>query len=536
MKPEFGSLVTRKRRRRRRVSKLWDMRRVIALLLMAMGTHGALRVEGAPGAEEPRLESAARLEPCAWGNIAGRVECGALQVPENRARPGARALSLFFVVARATAGPAGPAAGRASADPVFFFTGGPGSAASRSAEFLSAEFGPLRATRDLVFIDQRGTGRSAPLVCSFPQDPAARLRPMFDAARTEACRQALAASADLRFYTTSDAVLDVEDVRKALGYRRLNLHGSSYGTRAAWAYAARFPERTRAMLLHGPAPPGFHLPVPFARGLDTALEGVIAACEREAACAAAFPSLRAGVAKAFDNLRAAPARVRVGDTGGPMREGDFSHGELAEALRYQLYTVQGARRLPQLLARAAAGDYQPIAQASIENRRRLEQQLARGMFLSVTCAEDVPFMNPAHVRAASSGTRLGDYRVRQQVDACATWPRGEGQWWAVSGGAPTSAARGAATPGGASPAILRVPTLVQVGEFDPATPVAIARSGMPLLPNGRLLVIPHGAHAFGGLGLDDCLRRINNAFFARASVKNLDTSCTAAARRPPFAR
>lgn len=212
--------------------------------------------------------------------------------------------------------------------------------------------------------------------------------------------------------------------------------------------------------------------------------------------------------------------MTIREAGAPPLEASFTHGELAEAVRYQLYTVAGARNLPSLLTRAAAGDYTPIAQASMQNRQRLEQQMSRGMFFSVTCDEDVPFMTEAAIRAASAGTRLGDYRVRQQMAGCRTWPRGESGWASSSGSAP--------------PAPLQTPALVQVGEFDPATPLDSARRAMQLLPNGRLVIVPHGAHAFGGLGIDACINRLSAAFLAQGSARNLDTSCVAAATRPPF--
>lgn len=350
---------------------------------------------------------------------------------------------------------------------------------------------------------------------------------MFDPAEASRCRQTLERAADLRYYTTSEAAADVDEVRRALGYERINVHGSSYGTRAAWAYAARFPQRVRSMTLHGPAPPGFYLPAPFARGLDTAIAGVVSACGADDACAGRFPNLVADVTKAFEQLRAKPARVTVKDASGADREGEISRTELAEAVRYLLYTVGGARHLPLFLTRAAAGDYSSIAQASIENRRRLEQQLSRGMFLSVTCAEDVPFLDDEAVMNSSRGTRLGDYRVRQQQAACEGWPRGAGKWWS---GPPAGDAPGS----GDEPAPIDVPALVLVGEFDPATPAEWARRAMPLLPNGRLVVIPHGAHSFDRLGVDACLSRVITDFVTRGAANGVETSCVALAKRPAF--
>ena len=456
-------------------------------------------------AAEPRTPVAA-FEPCERPDIAGRVECGRVAVPEDRARPGGRSLRVFFLRVRAT--------GEATDDPIFFFTGGPGSAASASGPFLSGEFDALRATRDLVFIDQRGTGQSHPLRCPFDGDVTARLAPMFDASHAAACRARLERDHDLRFYTTRDAAHDVDDVRRSLGYARINLHGSSYGTRAAWAYAAQFPAHARTMILWGVAPPGFYLPEPFAQGLEVALEGVIAACLAERECGARHPDLRRGVQRAFDRLRGGPATVRVSARDGVVREGKLTRDEFAEAVRYQLYFMHRTRTLPSMLARAAAGDYSPIAQASVTNRFSLED-LNRGMFLTVTCTEDLPFIDANAARAAFANTRLGIYRVQQQMEACRDWPRGNPDWSA-----------------GARP--LQTPALVQNGEFDPATPLAGAREGMRLLPNGTLVIVPHGAHNFAGLGVDDCLRRMNTAFITRGTAEGLDTSCIAASKRQPF--
>ena len=481
----------------------------IWLCVAAVASAGPARARtpqaGPPDVRRP--PGSPTLAPCEWRRVEGRVECGTLTVPENRDKPGGRQLSIFFVVARATGEPAG--------EPVFFFTGGPGTAATVSAAGHTEQFARLRATRDFVFVDQRGTGRSAPLACAPRDDTRRGLRPLFSREAASACRAALARGADLRLYTTADAAHDVDDVRRALGYRRINLHGSSYGTRAAWEYAARFPSRARAVVLHGPVPPGFYTPLPFARGLDAALDGLIAACAADAACGARFPSLARDVARAFDRLRDAPARVRLRNGDGPALDATLTHSELAEAVRYELYTPTRAAGLPSLLTKAAAGDYSAIANVALANRLRLGRELTDGMYLSVTCAEDIPFLAREVIRAETAGTRLGDYRVRQQVQACREWPRG-------------------AAPGAHFDKPLDIPALVLVGEFDPATPPGWAARALERLPNGRAIVIPNGAHGFAGLGIDRCLAGLTTTFLTRGSAQGLDASCVAAAKRPPF--
>ena len=463
---------------------------VLAALAPLSGCRGQVGGHGAP---------AAVLAPCSVPGVARTGQCGTFAVPESRRGP-ARTISLRLVVLPAR----GAAPGR---DAVFFLTGGPGTAASASAGFLARELAALENTHDFVFVDQRGTGASHPLEC--PGDDDDRLTPMFQAALAARCRRLLEPAADLTAYTSADAVADLEAIRVALGYERISLHGSSYGTRVAWGYAAAFPARVRTIVLHGPVPPGFHIPLAFAKGLDVALTGAIEDCLADAACATRFPRLAEDVAAAFGRIVAQPARVEL--TAGTVSE--FTHGELAEAVRYMLYSPRDARRVPLLLSLAASGDYTPIARASLDHRRGL-QRLNMGMYLSVTCSEDIPFIDEGAIAASARGSRLGDYRVRQQVAACAEWPRGP------------------ALPPRAEP--LAVPALLLVGAYDPATPLESAQSGAALLSNARLVVIPHGGHTFTDLGIDDCLRRVTATFIRDSSPAAIDDTCVAQAKRPPF--
>lgn len=486
-----------------------DNRPMRSALLGLLAVSGFGLALGLQTRAEPDRAAQVRVEPCEWQDM--RLECGTLTVPEDHDAPHGRTISLFFVIARAT--------GEAVDDPVFYFAGGPGSASSRSARGHVEKHAMLRRTRDFVFLDQRGTGRSHPLRCETPPGPARLLAPIFDRAEAAACRAALAPVADLRKYTTADAARDLDAVRQALGYERLNLIGTSYGSRMAWTYAAMFPAHARTLVLIGPVHPGFRVPLPFSPGLDAALEGVLAACETDAACHDAYPSLRRDTERAFDRLRAGPVPVTAverAEDGDPVTEETaITYGEFAESVRYALYTAGRARALPMLLTRAGAGDYGPTIEAAVANRRNLDGGIYTGMYLSVTCAEDLPFITDEEARAVTSGTRLGTYRVDQQRDACAEWPRGERL--------PSSTTKPVETP-----------ALLEVGAYDPATPLAEAGRALPLLPNGRLLEVPHGGHGLGGVGVDACLTGIERQFIEQGTSRDIDTSCIATARREPF--
>jgi pimeloyl-ACP methyl ester carboxylesterase len=483
-----------------------DVSRAAAAVIAVAGVATLMLVARPGRLRAPGARVSAGFEPCVQSGLDGRVDCGLVRLHEAHDDSGSPMLDLRVVVARALSDE--------GAEPVFFFTGGPGSAASQSAGWLARDFAAARQTRDLVFIDQRGTGGSSPLQCDRAPGVARRIAPMFDRAETAACLAVLGRGRSLARFTTSDAARDVDQVRRALGYARVNVHGSSYGTRAAWTYAAMFPQTVRSMILHGPAPPGFRMPLPFSRGLDVALEGLVSDCESDASCRRRYPELRRDLQRTFDGVKGAPVRVTLENDEGGEVPATLPAGEVAEGLRYLLYTNTASRNIPSLLTQAAAGDYTPLARAAAE-QRKLNETLNRGMYLSVTCAEDLPFIAEDDIRAETGGTRLGDYRVRQQQGACAGWPRGEG-------------------PPAAFFATLDTPALVLAGQYDPATPLAGAHRGMSLLPNGRLVAIPHGAHSFFGLGIDRCLTETMNAFIERGSAKDIDVRCVAAARRPAF--
>jgi pimeloyl-ACP methyl ester carboxylesterase len=138
-----------------------------------------------------------------------------------------------------------------------------------------------------------------------------------------------------------------------------------------------------------------------------------------------------------------------------------------------------------------------------------------GMYLSVTCAEDIPLITDSAVASAAPRSLLGDYRVRQQMAACDAWPRGP-------------------APSDRTSTLLRVPALLQVGVYDPATPLEWGRRAAALLPRGRLVIVPHGGHSFAGLGIDACLSEITTSFIRMGSAETVDDTCVAGASRPAF--
>jgi pimeloyl-ACP methyl ester carboxylesterase len=413
------------------------------------------------------------------GVAASGARCVRLPVRENRSDPGSRTIALRIVTLPATGSDPAP-------DPIFFLAGGPGQAATGLIRDTSFADPVLRERRDLVFLDQRGTGASNPLLCRFygPADPQSFFDGFMPLERVRACRAALERTSDLSQYTTAASVEDLEDVRASLGYERINLVGGSYGTRLAMEYARRHGGSVRAIVLNGPVPPSLRIPEDFGRLAQRSLDLLLDEC-LGAGCAARFGDIRAQARAVFDRLRQGPVTATV------LAPGWFrpatvtiTRDHVAEAIRYMTYTPREAARVPLLLHEAARGDYSPIAQFLLRWRSR---GTFEALYLSITCTEDVPFISPG-AADRDERTYLGGYRVREQRAACAEWPRGAVPEWH------------------GEPVFTDVPVLILSGELDPVTPPAHGDALARTLPNSLHIRVPFAGHSARGLDGQSCLK------------------------------
>lgn len=478
---------------------------------------------GAAGQEEKGARPAGvapgafiTLEPCevpgTSENVKERARCGTYEVFENRAAKSGRKIKLKIVVY--------PATGRdKAADPLFYIAGGPGSSATEDAPYIAAGFAKIRERRDLVFVDQRGTGGSNPLNCVFfnSSDPQSYFDFYFPLADVRKCREQLEPGADLKLYTTHIAMDDLDEVRAALGYQQINISGASYGTRATQDYLKRHHKHVRTIVLQGVSPTSQFMPRDFPQHTERALQGVVDECAADGACRAAFPNLRAEMKTVLERLLRAPVEVEVKhpQTGVGTRVA-LSRDLAGEAIRYMLYQAGAASRIPLFLHLAAQGDFAPLAESAIFYRRRIVATGSNGMYLSVTCAEDLPWIKPGEGERNAAHTFLGDYRLRQQRAACALWPRAD------------------VPKGYADPTRANVPALILTGQWDPVTPPVYGDAAAKHLPNGLHVVVPHGGHGFGGLDGIDCIQNLTADFVDRGTVRGLDTSCVKNIRRKGF--
>ena len=483
---------------------------IVAALLLADTLPAQPSDARAPSS--PRLA----LTPCTLPGVdaSANARCGTLTVFENRAMPRGRTIQLRVVVLPATSRDRAP-------DPIFFIAGGPGASIVEDAGGLARHPPGLRERRDFVLVDQRGTGGSVAINCPFygpPDSIQSFLGDFMPATAVRRCRAMFAAERDLTQYTTTIAASDLDDVRAALGAERINLSGGSYGTRAAQEYIRRYPTRVRAATLFGVVPPSLHMPQHFAADAQRSLDAVIGECAADAACRAAFPRLASEVKSVFDRLRAAPVRVTVEHprTGRPTTV-SLGYDMVAETLRYMLYQSTGAALVPAAMHHAASDDFAWLAQRALRERGAMTGNgMFDGLYLAITCMEDVPFTDSTSEAAEAKGTFLGEYRMRQQRVACDAWGR-------------TPIAREFHTP-----VRTAVPVLLVTGANDPVTAPRYATEVARTMPNSLTIIVPFGGHALAGLDGVACIHRLQREVIERASVAGLDTSCVARVRRRGF--
>jgi pimeloyl-ACP methyl ester carboxylesterase len=428
---------------------------------------------------------------------------------ENRELGAGRKLALNIAVIPALADKPEP-------DPIFFLEGGPGVAATGAAEWFALDL-PFRQKRDIVLIDLRGMGESNPLNCNLVGDSTViqnYVNEMYPVVLVEECRRQLESTADLTQYTTTNAMADVDEVRRWLGYETINIFGLSYGGRAAFVYTRAYPTHVRSMVLLGPADIDSRMPVHHAEEAEKAFGLMCSDCRSDSACHRAFPDLCNELHAVVERLRTEPVRIESTNPFTGLLETVVIRADVfVEALRSRLYAPSSARTVPWLIHRAFLGDFGPFLLSQLPDTLGEPPWIAEGAYLSITGAEDAPFYTVAEAESLASGTLLGMYRVHQQRRAAAIWPRGR-------------------VPAGFfSEGKLDAPTLVIQGSRDP-----VVGSGRVIrhFRRGREVLIPQMAHVPFGLSNLECLFELMDRFYATADTAGLDTTCLSDMLPPPF--
>lgn len=453
---------------------------------------------------EPVTRGSMELLPCPDTQA---MLCGSLEVWENRVTRKGRRLELAIRWLPAKNG-------NQNLAPVFYLAGGPGgSATARAAGFLDSW---MRRDRELVFVDQRGTGESNPLFCELPgstEDLQGYLVPSFSVPSVyKRCKRQLKKRANLKLYNTPIAMDDIDEVRAAMGYGKINLYAGSWGTRSALVYIRRHPESVRAALLNAVAPPSLVYPLYQPSDAQQALDLLFAECAEDPACSTAYPVLADEFRQVLEQLDQDPIDVTIEhwETGEPVTV-ELPRDAFTNAVRWLMTSAVATRWLPALIHEAALGSFETLTQAAVENEAFLRDRLKIGQLLSVVCPGDVARIDKSRITALTAGTFMGDAKVRQIVNVCRRWPKGK------------------VPVGFGEPVESDVPVLMWSGTLDPANPPHWAEGAVGHLSRGKHIVVP-AAHGVSG----SCFDKVGRQFLKRASVKGLPLTCTGQIELPPF--
>ena len=454
------------------------------------------------------------FEPCVLYSTTGtqrlEAECANVAMPldPDLAEPNSPHITIEVVRKRSLAP-------EPSQDALTIINGGPGASSISLYADLAPSLRRVLRERDIVVVDQRGTGRSTPLACPELEADAieSNIETIADAART--CLSSL--QEDPRFFTTSVAVRDLEYIRRALGYEQLTIYGVSYGTRVAQHYSRRYPERTRALIIDGVLPAPMALGPQVSLNAQTTLDEIFKRCSETPACQTAFPSLVSDFSRLRTEIRSNPPNVGLQDpTTGRNQELLLTYPLMAIVLRLLSYAPETAALIPLIIHEAAnERNYLPFAAQALRLTSQLSESMSYGMHNAVVCTEDVPFydFDFEEMAALLQNTYLGAEQLDGLRTICNNWPKGY------------------IDKDLKAPLDVNVPTLLLSGEFDPITPPDNAEITIAHLPNAKHFVAPGQGHGVIARG---CVNKIATDFISTPILQELDTDCLDRLNADPF--
>ncbi len=467
----------------------------------------ALALSGVPEANALELEECRISAGPGYPGIKAR--CGTMARPENPADPDSPDIELRIAVVPALNLSPFP-------DPVVPIAGGPGQGSVEFYAVYRGAFESLRRNRDILLVDQRGTGESATMDCPI-DDEAILFESEFSLEDTvEFVRECLEdLPHDPRYFTTSVAVTDLEAVREALGYTALNLYGVSYGSRVAQHFARRYPGSTRTVIIDGVVPPQLALGPEIATESQRAIDGIFARCAEDEACSKRFPDLAATFERVVATLREAPVTVEVDhpSTGRP-QEIRFGAGELAGAVRLIAYNPNTVALLPLMVHEAGLGNYGPLASQYLLVAISMSDALAIGMHNAVMCTEDMPFLDADSIDYdAIDASYMGSFQLEALEAMCEIWPAGP------------------IDDDFKEPLDTAIPFLLLSGDADPITPPRYAEMAAVDLRLAAHLIGKQQGHGQINVG---CTSRLAAEFVDSANPLSIEADCLERSFVMPF--
>ena len=460
---------------------------LIGLALLVLGQSG-VAIADTPNAK-------LTMTDCHLNGISAQVRCGTLQVPENYSKKDGPKLSINFAIL--------PAIDNSKETlPLMFLAGGPGQAAVEMAGRLNKLFTEARKTRDIIMVDQRGTGKSHPLECPdieeldnytvTPED--------FDQQEIKDCIAKF--TGDLSQFNSENAIRDFDAIREALGHKQLNLYGGSYGTRAALVYMRLFPKNIRSVVLDSVGP--IEVPIGlFGQSAARSFELLLKHCQEEETCNKAYPQLTQEFKQLMNRLEQAPVKITIPHPRlGTNTEFAISKGKVIGQIRAALYGIEGRSMVPLIVHQAFMGNYLPLAGMIAAGEGA--GGIYPGLLFNITCNEDYPRINDdMFAKDAVNSFGGGDSHTAFKR-ACPVWPK--------------------YTPSEDfyNPVSADIPTLIMSGNLDPVTPPSNGEYSAKTLPNSHHIVVEQASH--GAIG-SRCALSVMQEFLTTLKPKQLDQSC-----------
>lgn len=443
-----------------------------------------------------------KLTWCKLEGIQDSLLCGQYAVFENRKEQTGRKINLNIVVI--------PALHRDSAlAPIFYLEGGPGVAATNNAAFFADKSIPYRQYHDIVLVDIRGTGKSNPLNCAslqIKQGLEEQFDDMYPAEAVKECYDSLSKIADLKQYTTTNIAADLENVREWLEYKKINLYALSYGNRVALVYMKMFPSSIESCILWSPLPTYARMPLYHAQFAQNSLDKIFNDCKTDSLCNKTFPKIESEFRELMQKSKESPFQIPYTDDTGHKKVYSVTWNTFETKLRTLMYAPNSIRQIPYIIHQAYRSNWKPYIELYPQGIDT-SNFIAEGLYLCVTCSEDVPYISSNEIDSLTTGTFMGTYRIDQQVAACTHWLRGE---------IPNDFF---------NPTNSDIPTLILSGSFDPVTPTSIAEEIASHLSHCTLVRIPYMSHTFDGLSHPECFDDICLRFIHNPYGKNLNFEC-----------
>ena len=432
---------------------------------------------------------------CYIEGLSDRLRCGYIIVNENPNEPNGQKINIHYAVI--------PAVKNIYPNQAFLaIAGGPGQSAIDNAPLFNNTFARIRETRDILLIDQRGTGRSNILKC--PEDksvsPLLMNEGNFDTiAETNKCLAAI--DGDVTQYTSTAALKDFEAVRISLGYDKLHIYGISYGTRMAQLYMREYAEAIATVTLDGVVPMQQSV-LAIGLAIDRAVDLLISECENLSRCQQQFPSLRKALATTEVELMLSPVKAQIFHpmTGQPT-EFLLTHDKFLSVIRLALYSPTTRVLLPYAIHQAGEKNYQAVLGLYSLTMEGID--IAMGMHASVVCSEDIHRLS-TDLSTELETSYMGRTMFTELSKVCSVWPSTKVD---ETFSAPISN---------------NIPTLLLSGELDPATPPDWAMLAMADMKNAKHLVAPHAAH---GVAMQSCANRLVAQLVDEGSTAELDGDC-----------